>query len=211
MADCVAQPYIVDQKRVIVLHHTDITYSNNAVQHLPSLTDGLQRFFSVSVQLQPPPQTEMSNMAQLTGFNPVEQFSYMNTMSNNMTALAKIMWKRKSGKILHETNAVRFDGQRVVVSAAIQDEEETEDEPEAPASADPTANLSFNLTLTDEQRRAKEKLVLPYMKAQNRGVVEVDSGDRSGNAEPPSTGSIYYEPDAADDFDDEDPDEDLDI
>lgn len=202
---------MIDQTRVIALHHTDITYSNSSVEHLPSLTDGLQRFFSVSVQLQPPPQTEMSNMAQLTGFNPVEQFSYMNTMSNNTTALTKIMWKRKSGKILHETNAVRFDGQRVVVSAAIQDEEEPEDEPEAPVAADPTANLSFNLTLTDEQRRAKEKLVLPYMKAQNRGVVEVDSGDRSGNVEPPSTGSIYYEPDAADDFDDEDPDEDLDI
>ncbi|KAG2176109.1 hypothetical protein INT43_005342 [Umbelopsis isabellina] len=200
-----------DQRRVIALHHTDITYSNNSVQHLPSLTDGLQRFFSVSVQLQPPPQTAMSNMAQLTGFNPVEQFSYMITMSNNTTALAKIMWKRKSGKILHETNAIRFDGQRVVVSSAIQDEEEPEDELEAPVAADPTANLSFNLTLTDEQRRAKEKLVLPYMKAQNRGVVEVDSGDRSGNVEPPSTGSIYYEPDAADDFDDEDPDEDLDI
>jgi elongator complex protein 5 len=203
---------LIDQKRVIVLHHTDIAYSNNYVQHVPSLMDGLQRFFSVSVQLLPPPQTELSSMAQLTGFNPVEQFSYMNTMSNNTTAMAKIMWKRKSGKILHETNAVRFDGQRVVVSAAIvQDEEENEAEPEAPAGADPTANLSFNLTLTDEQRRAKEKLVLPYMKAQNRGVVEVDSGERSGNVEPTSTGSIYYEPDAADDFDDEDPDEDLDI
>ncbi|KAG0014288.1 hypothetical protein BGZ80_010539, partial [Entomortierella chlamydospora] len=60
-------------------------------------------------------------------------------------------------------------------------------------TADPAANLSFNLNLTDEQRRAKNETVLPYMKTQE------------------STGAIYYEPDAADDFDDDDPDDDLTI
>ncbi|KAJ3280877.1 hypothetical protein HK104_000350 [Borealophlyctis nickersoniae] len=63
----------------------------------------------------------------------------------------------------------------------------------APAK-DPTANLSFNLRLTEEQKSARSEVVLPYMKAQ-----EVTS-------EP----TIYYEPDD-DDYDEEDPDDDLDI
>lgn len=64
---------------------------------------------------------------------------------------------------------------------------------------DPTANLSFNLRLTDAQKEARERVVLPYMKAQEQDGVEVQK-----------MGTIYYEPDD-DDYDEEDPDADLDI
>lgn len=62
----------------------------------------------------------------------------------------------------------------------------------APAEADTTdAPLTFNLSLTDSQRQAKDNVVLPYL---------------------PKTGAtVDYEPDEADDFDDDDPDEDLEI
>ncbi|KAI8054458.1 Elongator complex protein 5 [Syncephalis plumigaleata] len=68
--------------------------------------------------------------------------------------------------------------------------------------SDPMAHLSFNLNLTDEQRQAKEKLLLPYLQAQDNTP--------TGKATSGST-SIYYTPDSDDDFDEEDPDDDLDI
>jgi hypothetical protein len=198
---------------VIVLHHADIIYMRATTSHVASLIDGLQRLFSVTIHLEEPALTSTSNMAQLTGFKPIDQFSYMTTKSNNTTAIAKIMWKRKSGKILHETNAIRFDRQGIAVTtaAAQESENDMEDEEQEPTGPDPTANLSFNLSLTEEQRRAKEKLVLPYLKAQNRGTVEIESSTLEPLVAAPTSGTIYYEPDAADDFDDEDPDEDLDI
>lgn len=62
---------------------------------------------------------------------------------------------------------------------------------------DPAANLTFKLTLRPEEKAAKDQVVLPY--------TNIASGD--GN----STGQIFYVPDDADDFDEEDPDEDLDF
>jgi len=51
---------------------------------------------------------------------------------------------------------------------------------------------SFNLDLTPEQRESRAKVPLPY-------------------AHKESSGAILYDPDSADDIDDDDPDEDLDI
>jgi len=60
-------------------------------------------------------------------------------------------------------------------------------------SADPTSNLSFNLSLTDAQQQARSAVPLPY----------AHSGEGAGG--------ILYEPDSGDDVDDDDPDEDLEI
>jgi hypothetical protein len=54
--------------------------------------------------------------------------------------------------------------------------------------------LSFNLSLTDKQKQAKSEVELPYMKAQDVG-----------------SGTIHYQLEEVDDFDEEDPDDDLDI
>ena len=51
--------------------------------------------------------------------------------------------------------------------------------------------VSFNLNLTDNQREARSNVQLPYMQAQKQPAV------------------IFYAPDDADDFDEEDPDSDL--
>ncbi|KAF9069080.1 hypothetical protein BDP27DRAFT_1223148 [Rhodocollybia butyracea] len=62
---------------------------------------------------------------------------------------------------------------------------------------DPTQNVSFNLHLTPSQQESRSKVPLPYA---HEGV--------------PSTqamSAILYDPDSADDIDDDDPDEDLDI
>lgn len=55
----------------------------------------------------------------------------------------------------------------------------------------------FNLGLTDRQREEKERVELPF----TRG-----GGEANG-----SGAIIVYEPDSADDLDDSDPDEDLEL
>ncbi|XP_037118655.1 elongator complex protein 5 isoform X2 [Syngnathus acus] len=67
--------------------------------------------------------------------------------------------------------------------------------------ADPTANLTFNLRLSDSQREAKENLALPFVFSKEKKAALLHTG----------SGRIVYEPDANDDYDQEDPDDDLDV
>ncbi|KAL1952000.1 hypothetical protein VTO73DRAFT_1149 [Trametes versicolor] len=64
---------------------------------------------------------------------------------------------------------------------------------------DPAQNLSFNLNLTPEQQRSRAQVPLPY----------AHEGKPVGQTHAPA--AILYDPDSADDLDDDDPDEDLDI
>ncbi|ORZ22541.1 Elongator complex protein 5 [Absidia repens] len=201
-----------------------MTTKNVMMQQLPPLSDSLNRLAAVVITLDqlkaPTAQTEAQ--ARLTGFVAQDTFSYLHITSNHVArgGVAKVEWRRKSGKVIYETNGffVEPSTRRLVVVHAsqlgIQEQEDDHNDGDDDDgknkdgnTLDPTANLSFNLTLTDEQRKTKENLVLPYYKAQQ---VEIDGGS-SSNHTPAAGGSIYYEPDAADDFDDEDPDEDLDI
>ncbi|KAK0198395.1 hypothetical protein F5146DRAFT_1131386 [Armillaria mellea] len=72
--------------------------------------------------------------------------------------------------------------------------------PVGEAAPDPTQNLSFNLNLTPSQQQARSQVPLPY--AHEGKPLETLA---------PTAGSILYDPDSADDIDDDDPDEDLDI
>lgn len=63
----------------------------------------------------------------------------------------------------------------------------------------PSHPVSFNLSLTSAQKAARESVPLPYLQAQQ------DDGA------PPPAPIISYDPDSADDWDDEDPDDDLDL
>ncbi|KAI0801316.1 hypothetical protein C8Q74DRAFT_1364938 [Fomes fomentarius] len=66
-------------------------------------------------------------------------------------------------------------------------------------TADPTQNLTFNLNLTPEQQYSRAQVPLPY----------VHEGKAVEKTQAPA--AILYDPDSADDLDDDDPDEDLDI
>ncbi|KAJ7254058.1 hypothetical protein B0H12DRAFT_569788 [Mycena haematopus] len=79
---------------------------------------------------------------------------------------------------------------------------------------DPTQNASFNLTLTASQQKNRAQVPLPY----------VHEGEfisfhfswliglgRPLEKQPSAPAAIFYDPDSADDIDDDDPDEDLDI
>ncbi|KAG8219852.1 hypothetical protein J3R82DRAFT_830 [Butyriboletus roseoflavus] len=65
---------------------------------------------------------------------------------------------------------------------------------------DTTQTLSFNLKLTPSQEKSRGQVPLPYAH-EGKPMPSV----------PSMKGAIFYEPDSADDIDDDDPDEDLDI
>lgn len=71
------------------------------------------------------------------------------------------------------------------------------------AQVDPAANLTFNLTLTDKEKEARSKVVLPYTYDKQRQEATLNKSVGEGK--------IFYQPDEIDDFDEEDPDDDLDI
>ncbi|KAJ7103481.1 hypothetical protein B0H15DRAFT_215891 [Mycena belliarum] len=66
-----------------------------------------------------------------------------------------------------------------------------------PTVADPTQNVPFNLNLTASQQNSRAQVPLPYV--------------HEGKPATSVSAAIFYDPDSADDLDDEDPDEDLDI
>ncbi|KAM6163951.1 elongator complex protein 5 [Rhynchocyon petersi] len=70
---------------------------------------------------------------------------------------------------------------------------------------DPTAHLTFNLHLSKKEKEAKDKLILPFQFSSEKQQALLHPGQSQ------ATGQIFYEPDAYDDFDQEDPDDDLDI
>ena len=68
---------------------------------------------------------------------------------------------------------------------------------------DPTANLTFDLRLSEREKTERSKVVLPYVQV---GAVATDSKISSARG-----GQVVYQLDEADDFDESDPDDDLDI
>ncbi|KAI9491362.1 Elongator complex protein 5 [Zychaea mexicana] len=199
-----------DAIRLVVGHHADTELPRNKNTMMVPTVDALNRLASVILSLEPLPQRTMYDAAQeaLTGFTAQESFTYMRTTSNLVEkgGLARIEWRKKSGKVQYETNGFYLGSKNnlIVVEASQLLGDETAEvsmdvedlKPQQQQQVDPMANLPFNLSLTDNQRRAKDNVELPFMKVQEQ--------------QQPS-GHIYYEPDAGDDFDDEDPDDDLDI
>ncbi|KAG8807969.1 hypothetical protein FRC17_004197 [Serendipita sp. 399] len=78
-----------------------------------------------------------------------------------------------------------------------------------PNRPDPTRNLPFNLGLTEEQQASRARVPLPYAHTGEDGSKAQNIDDEKDSAGKQAV--IYYDPDSADDLDDEDPDEDLDL
>ncbi|KZW03390.1 hypothetical protein EXIGLDRAFT_759252 [Exidia glandulosa HHB12029] len=66
---------------------------------------------------------------------------------------------------------------------------------------DAMSGLSFNLSLTSEQQEARSRVALPY----------AHTGQPKPSGAGAGAGEIIYDPDSADDFDEEDPDDDLEL
>ncbi|KAG0202120.1 hypothetical protein BGX28_005262, partial [Mortierella sp. GBA30] len=193
---------LTDSSRIIAIHHEDVPdadsfhpnaskpYASNSLAHIATTMIAVKSSEAIRQD-----QEDLRN-----GVVAAKEFCYLTVHGNAWdSAVCEIEHKRKSGKVARETNAYHLGsptGELVVVNVwdVVGDMPDIEKlDLEESQTSDPAANLSFNLNLTEEQRRAKNDTVLPYLKTQE------------------STGAIYYEPDAADDFDDDDPDDDLTI
>lgn len=109
--------------------------------------------------------------------------------------------KRLSGKVIRIDEHFNLDEQYCIQDVTEVKNVDTSTVAMETKQSDPTANLTFNLTLTDKEKEARSQVKLPY-------TYDVNREDNSTNF---GEGKIFYQPDDADDFDEEDPDDDLDI
>ncbi|KAG0310625.1 hypothetical protein BGZ97_012441 [Linnemannia gamsii] len=194
---------LTDTSRIIAIHHEDIPDADSFLSDSsskPQASNSLAHIATTLITLKSSEALRQDQEDFKKGTVTAKEFAYLTVHGNAWdSAVCEIEHKRKSGKVAKETNAYHQGtptGNLAVVNVwdVVGDMPDIDKmDLEESQTADPAANLSFNLNLTEEQRKAKNDTVLPYLKTQE------------------STGAIYYEPDAADDFDDDDPDDDLTI
>ncbi|KAK2163201.1 hypothetical protein LSH36_84g10035 [Paralvinella palmiformis] len=123
--------------------------------------------------------------------------------SQDYSGSCHILHKKSSGKIIKITEQYKINRSYddIINVEEIKQQFGLIDKPQETV-ADPAANLTFNLSLSEKEKLARSKVVLPYIQKPERSDVGVSSA---------GSGKIFYQPDEADDFDEEDPDDDLDI
>ena len=107
-----------------------------------------------------------------------------------------------SGKVRSWTESYQMERGSLV---AIQARAPNQPAATAAEGAPLLEELTFNLKLTPAEEEARAQAVLPYTKTAEAAYTVELQGSRGGG------GTIFYEPDEVDDFDDEDPDDDLDL
>lgn len=106
---------------------------------------------------------------------------------------AELEHRRKSGRAMRAS--YKIDAGKHSIEYFVEKDAEAQDAPiEDPSALQGLA--TFNLSMTEEQKRAKEGVPLPFLQAQ-----EVGNGGGSG-------GAIIYQFEKDDDYDEEDPYED---
>ncbi|KAG0241803.1 hypothetical protein BGW41_005310 [Actinomortierella wolfii] len=179
---------LTDTSRMIAIYHEDMpdadTFHPDASK--PYATHSLAHIAHTQILIRNAERIREEQEDLRNGVVRRREFSYLTPSSNAWdSAVCEVEHRRKSGKVAREVvNVWEVAGEMPDIEKLDLEESQT---------VDPTANLSFNLNLTEEQRKAKNETVLPYVKTQE------------------TSGAIYYEPDAGDDFDDDDPDDDLTI
>jgi len=113
-----------------------------------------------------------------------------------------VVVKKTTGRVIREvgsyyfTDSCKLRKSEDVISSELEDDSVKD-------QSDPMANLTFNLKLTDQEKAVRSQVRLPYVLDEERKASQLDKAS--------GVGRIIYEPDDADDFDEEDPDDDLDI
>uniref|UniRef100_A0A8B9RIC9 Elongator complex protein 5 n=1 Tax=Astyanax mexicanus TaxID=7994 RepID=A0A8B9RIC9_ASTMX len=123
-------------------------------------------------------------------------------VNNALYAEAKTTHRKKSGKVMQEEEFFTVM-ENLSLSIEKRPSQSGHAQVHSDAKVDPASNLTFNLRLSEVEREAKEKVALPFVFSQEKKSALLKKGQGSGR--------IIYEPDANDDFDEEDPDDDLDI
>ncbi|CAH1239435.1 ELP5 [Branchiostoma lanceolatum] len=115
----------------------------------------------------------------------------------------EVLHRRKSGKVIRQAEVYHISPQWSLTSRVQKAPVRPVAHVEQEAQVDPTANLTFNLRLTDTEKEARSRVVLPYMHHHRKKAPNKPAANPGGQ--------IFYQPDDVDDFDEEDPDDDLDF
>ena len=121
----------------------------------------------------------------------------------------RITHKKPGGKVVTSKEVVKGAGQGIRVQPYKEEDRSKVLEEEVDESI---GNLTtFSLSTSQEaELKAKEGLVLPFYTEEQKRVVGLqEQGQVVIQGE--KKGAIYYEPDSGDDWDDDDPDDDLDF
>lgn len=123
--------------------------------------------------------------------------------------MCKIIHRKKGGKITESIESFFISKIMIVTSKPWQPENRIKDvdvgdSPDSSPDEEEMVRSTFSLKLSKQEKEARSKLVMPYTKPAHLKV-------KMDEDTPSSGGMIYYEPDDTDDFDDEDPDDDLDF
>ncbi|CAG8514393.1 1019_t:CDS:2 [Dentiscutata heterogama] len=188
--------------RAIAVYHSDIpTYPVNGITGMLNVRSTvLSHFATTTIAIKNMEQTRKESIYEYSKGTDAMVNVHMNSPE---CSICLIEHRKRSGKVFYERNVYHIDESTndliIQFAKEITDDINVKDN----NNPDPTiANTLFNLSLTEEQKKAKNDVILPYTKVQDQ--YEEKKVDSSG-------GIIFYEPDANDDFDEEDPDDDLSI
>ncbi|XP_058251042.1 elongator complex protein 5 isoform X1 [Hemibagrus wyckioides] len=119
-------------------------------------------------------------------------------------AVANTSQRKKSGKVMQKEEFFTLtEDLTLSIETKPNQSGKAQADLHTESEVDPMSNLTFNLRLSEVEREAKEKVALPFVFSEKKKSALLSQGRGSGR--------IMYEPDANDDFDEEDPDDDLDV
>lgn len=181
---------------IIAVYHTDAPFSRSIFSkspYFPAPASLLGYFATSIISIHPfDIQTEDDYTDNADTLQQVRQFVYPSN-SNITKFLVHLIHRRKSGRSIEADYEISFETHTIQYKPEKKQKETS--------SGDGSEELlkgltTFNLTTTENQRIAREKVDLPYLQAQ-----EVGEGGAKG-------GAIIYEFEKDDDYDEEDPYED---
>ncbi|KAI0237820.1 hypothetical protein LSAT2_011586 [Lamellibrachia satsuma] len=123
--------------------------------------------------------------------------------SEDYYAGCQVTHKTVSGKVIKWTGHFNIDRNLQIKQLEKRQITTAPKSTEHTIAPDPAANLTFNLTLSEQEKMARSQMTLPFMHDQERQERELKTSTQGAQ--------VFYELDQADDFDEDDPDDDLDI
>ncbi|XP_057660901.1 elongator complex protein 5 [Diorhabda carinulata] len=138
-------------------------------------------------------------------FKILQSFEHLSTLnlilqdrSGSSKKRIQYTYKKVGGKVIKETEEFWFEGEKLITKKIEKLDAKQILEKSVSSEINPEKLSTFKIGLSDADKKSRDELVLPYLPKH-----ESEENQQSGN--------IFYKFDDVDDWDEEDPDDDLDI
>ncbi|ERL90273.1 elongator complex protein 5 [Dendroctonus ponderosae] len=134
----------------------------------------------------------------------IKYFSHLSTLRIDIfkalteSPRLKYEYKKIGGRVIADIEAYKFEEEQLLTNKLAKPDAKKLLENAKPKQINPEELTTFKIGLTDEEKLARDRVVLPYLPSANENPAEEE-------------GKIFYQLDEVDDWDEEDPDDDLDI